>query len=436
MQNVEFRKEIEGIEADLLILKDRSLQDKIDQQLAGMVRFNLQRGIFSITTNGAYPIPRLVIAEESDDLAILACEKNVIIALEESEVAKIAFKMLLKGVIAENLIFLCADPIGEEKAFLKYRALLEGIISAKSLIAAPANLMTPDQFATSCRKLEAQGVRVQIFGTEDLKEIGAEALLAVGRGSKHPPRMAVLEWCGGEDEPTVLVGKGICYDAGGINLKTSSLVEMKWDKAGAGVVYAVLDVLSKLRAEVHVVGILMLAENMPDGGAMRPGDIISTLGGKKVEVIDTDCEGRLVLADGLAYAQKQFTPKELIDIGTLTLETFGALGGEYGGLFCEDERLLRQLLDAGVVSGEKLWRLPLGDYFASQLESRVADLRNVGIFRYGGSSVAAEFLRAFVSPEIPWAHIDIAGTAWNIAAPEEGVSGFGIRLLVRYLAGL
>jgi leucyl aminopeptidase len=177
----------------------------------------------------------------------------------------------------------------------------------------------------------------------------------------------------------------------------------------------------------------MLAENMPDGAALKPGDVITTLGGKRVEIIDTDCEGRLALADGLSYAQKMFSPKALIDLGTLTLEVFGALGGEYAGLFCNDAPLSNALLRAGDSSGEKLWPLPLGEYYAKQIRSKIADLKNVGTFRYGGSSAAAEFLRAFVKPTTPWAHIDIAGTAWKIDAPEEGVTGFGIRLLVNYL---
>ena len=207
---------------------------------------------------------------------------------------------------------------------------------------------------------------------------------------------------------------------------------MKWDKAGAGVVVGVIDVISKMKAPINVVAIAMLAENMPDGAALKPGDVITTLGGKRVEIIDTDCEGRLALADGLSYAQKMFSPKALIDLGTLTLEVFGALGGEYAGLFCNDESLSKSLLRAGDASGEKLWPLPLGEYYAKQIRSKIADLKNVGTFRYGGGCrgrVSARVRKA----DNTWAHIDIAGTAWKIDAPEEGVTGFGIRLLVNYL---
>ena len=237
-----------------------------------------------------------------------------------------------------------------------------------------------------CLVLEKQGVKVEVFDEKKLKEIGADALLAVGQGSSNPPRMVVMQWQGSEDEPIVLVGKGICFDAGGINLKTSHLPEMKWDKAGAGVVVGVIDVVSKMKSPINVVAIAMLAENMPDGAALKPGDVITTLGGKRVEIIDTDCEGRLALADGLSYAQKMFSPKALIDLGTLTLEVFGALGGEYAGLFCGmHESLSKSLLRAGDVSGEKLWPLPLGEYYAKQIRSKIADLKNVGTFRYGGA---------------------------------------------------
>ncbi|MFC2049304.1 M17 family metallopeptidase [Chlamydiota bacterium] len=439
MQNVQFLETLEGIEADLLILRDRSLQKKIDAQLKGALSFNLKHATSSsvwMTTNGAFPIRKLVIPSANENLGALASEKRVVIVIEGQPVEKLAFEILLSGPAAETLIFVCEDAHEAEKAFRNYRILLDGIVRAKDLISTPANLMPPAEFAKRCQALEKQSVQVDVLDEKKLKEMGAEALLAVGQGSIHPPRMVVMQWRGSAENPIVLIGKGICFDAGGINLKTSCLTEMKWDKAGAGVVLGILDVVSKMQLPVHVVGIAVLAENMPDGAALKPGDVIATLGGKRVEIIDTDCEGRLALADGIAYAQKRFNPRAMIDLGTLTVETFGALGREYAGLFCNDVALTDALIKAGEESGEKLWPLPLGEYYANQVRSKIADLKNVGVFRYGASSAAAEFLRAFVSPEIPWAHIDISGTAWDLSAPDKGVTGFGIQLLVQYLQDL
>jgi leucyl aminopeptidase len=216
-------------------------------------------------------------------------------------------------------------------------------------------------------------------------------------------------------------------------LKTNFLNEMKWDKAGAGVVVGVLEALSLAKIPVSVVGTIALAENMPDGGALKPGDVIETLSGKTVEIVDTDCEGRLVLADSMTYVQQAYSPKILIDIGTLTRETFGALGGKYGGLFCNDQQLEKELISAGKRAQEELWPLPLGSFFAKHIRSQIADLKNAGIQSYGASSAAAEFLRAFLNQEIPWAHLDIAGVAWDIMKPTKGITAFGVRLLYEWL---
>ncbi len=434
MKNIQFLESLDGIEADLLILRDPALQQKIDHQLKGALSFNLKKGKSPVwmTTNGAHTISRIVLPTKDDDLAALATEKRVVVAIADQPAEKVAFEILVKEPSAESFIFLCPNAAQAEKAFQKERFLLEGLFAAKRLIAAPSNLLPPQEFANQCRLLESQGVKVDVLDEKRLKEIGAEALLAVGQGSIHPPKMVVMEWRGSNERPLVLIGKGICFDAGGINLKTANLTEMKWDKAGAGAVVGVLDVLSKMKAPINVVGIVVLAENMPDGAALKPGDVISTLGKKRVEIIDTDCEGRLALADGLSYAQMNYHPQVLIDLGTLAVETFGALGREYAGLFCNDAELTNELIQAGNASGDKLWPLPLGPYYASLVSSKIADLKNAGGYRYGASSAAAEFLRAFVDPQIPWAHIDIAGTAWKLDAPEAGVSGFGIRLLVDY----
>lgn len=436
MQNVVFIETLEEAKATVLIVGSQAVFEQVDRALKGALRYNQERFSLpvSVTTNGSYFIPKVVIAAR--DFASLATEERVCFALDAPCMAKAAFDILLEEPRSQNLAFLCKNARQEREAFVYYRTLLEGISKAKKMIEAPANRLPPARFASMCQELEAQGVKVQVFDEKGLAEIGASALLAVGKGSCNGPRLVVMEWKGVEEDPIVLVGKGICFDAGGIHLKQNHLNEMKWDKAGGGAVFGVLDVVSRLQLARHVVGIIPLAENMPDGAALKPGDVIDTLGGKTVEIVDTDCEGRLVLADALSYGQKMFNPQALIDLGTLTLETFGALANVYGGLFCADPALSNRLLQAGEKAQERLWPLPLGEAFAKQLRSRYADLKNAGCERYGGSSVAAEFLRAFVSPEIPWAHIDISGVAWKIDAPEEGVSGFGVALLVEYLRSL
>lgn len=439
MQNVLFTNENEPYEADVLIVLDKRICKAIDKKLKGALSYNLKREQFDwepgrsvwMTTNGLFPIPKIVV---TTDLSLQIEEQRVAVAIGDLIPRLATYKWLSKSLSqTETVIFLCKDPKEAQKTFESSKHLLEAVRHAKMLIEAPANLMTPTLFAKECRRLEKQGVHVTVFDEKELKKIGAEALLAVGQGSANPPRMVIMEWKGSKEDPIVLVGKGICFDAGGIHLKTSHLNEMKWDKAGAGTVVGTIDAVSRLKLPVSVVGIAVLAENMPDGAAMKPGDIISTLGGKRVEIADTDCEGRLALADGLSYAQQAFSPRTLIDLGTLTLETFGALGGAYSGLFCKDKTLATQLIGAGEASGERLWPLPLGEYYANQIRSKIADLKNCGVFRYGASSAAAEFLHAFVKPGLPWAHIDIAGTAWQLDAPEKGVTGVGIKLLVAYL---
>jgi leucyl aminopeptidase len=430
-KNIRFVDSLLELTSDALIVQELPSDDVLRE----IVSINLKRFSppFVMTTNGKYHIPKVAMATQVQDIAHLACDKEVAICLSGGSPERQAFDILAKKPLAETVFFVCPDSLEIEKKFFFYQTILESLERAKQLISAPANVMTPSAFALSCTRLIEERVRVTILHEHELSRIGAEALLAVGRGSSHPPRIVVMEWCGNDEDPVVLVGKGICFDSGGINLKSSYITEMKWDKAGAGAVVGVIDVLSKLKAPVHVVGIAVLAENMPDGASLRPGDIIGSLGGKTIEVVDTDCEGRLALADGLAYAQLYFSPQAIIDLGTLTLEVFGALGGEYAGLFCTDPKLSKDLIEAGELSGEKLWPLPMGEYYAEQIRSKVADIKNVGVFRYGGSSAAAEFLRCFVKPSIPFAHIDIAGTAWDINAPEKGVSAFGLQLLVSYL---
>lgn len=435
LKNVQFLKPDASVEIELLIVLDKKYRDQLDKTLNGAISYNLKRGEYPVwmTTNGMFSIPKIVIADHGNDLAEIATT-NVAIACGSLEADKLAFNLLSKRSDMETLFLLCEDPEESSRRFEKqYVPLLCALSRAKELISAPSNLMTPSDFAKRCQELERQGVDVEVLDEIALKKMGAHALLAVGKGSVHPPRMVVMHYKGADAAPIALVGKGVCFDAGGIHLKSSYLNEMKWDKAGAGVVFGVLDAISGMKLPLNVVGVVCLAENMPDGGSLKPGDVISTLAGKTVEIVDTDCEGRLVLADGLTYVQKHFAPKMVIDLGTLALETFGALGGKYAGLFCNETPLSQSLKEAGERIGECLWPLPLGEYYAAQIRSKIADLKNAGIERYGASSAAAEFLRAFINPKTPWAHIDISGVSWNLHNPNQGVSGFGVRLLVEYL---
>jgi leucyl aminopeptidase len=438
MSSVIFTDSLAQLEADVLLVCGERLQNILDDELQGAISFNLQKFPLpmTMTTNGRHSIAKLVFVENKEDLIPFIKGDTVAISMEKECVEKLAFDLLKNNPQVKKLIFLCEDPQETETRFVKYKSLLAGISLAKEIISAPANCMPPLEVVKKCQALENQGVSVQVFDCTQLKELGAHALLSVGKGSENPPFMVVMQWKGSTEPPIALVGKGICFDSGGINLKNAHLAEMKWDKAGAGAIIGTMDVVSKLKLPLNVVAVAVLAENMPDGKSLKPGDVISSLGKKNIEIVDTDCEGRLALADGIVYVQQTYSPKILIDLGTLTLETFGALGNEYAGIFCNDDGLCKQLIQAGQLAGEKLWPLPLGEYYAKKNHSKIADLKNSGGAGYGGSSVAAEFLRAFVSPNLPWAHLDIAGTAWDLDAPEAGVSAFGVSLLLEYFLNL
>lgn len=369
--------------------------------------------------------------------------------IEREEVFELGLGMLLrsctfshktdsKPISKEISILTHNDPVVMEHAFKASRYLYEGIKLGRELTFEPANILYPDAFTQRCKDLTQFGVKVKILDEKDLANLGMEALLSVGKGSFHPPRLVVLEWNGAKEQhPIALVGKGICYDCGGINLKRSYLMEMKWDKAGGAAVAGTLLTLALQKAPIHVVGIVGLAENLINGACLKPGDIIKTFSGKTVEIADTDNEGRLVLADCLAYVQKYFAPSAIIDLATLTPETFATLGNEYAGLYCNHPSLRSSLLEAGEASGEKLWPLPMGSAYAKQIFSEMADIKNSGTPFFGEGAAAAEFLKCFIHPTIPWAHLDIAGVAWlqeddHPLAPK-GVTGYGVRLLIEWL---
>ncbi len=308
----------------------------------------------------------------------------------------------------------------------------------RELVAEPANVLYPASFARRIEEeLRPLGVEVEVLVAERLRELGLNALLAVGQGSARPPCMVVMRWRGAErSRPLALVGKGVCFDTGGISLKPAQgMHDMKWDMAGAAAVVGAVRALAARRAPVDLVAAVGLAENMPSGSAQRPGDIITTYAGKTVEVLNTDAEGRLVLADVMAYLVRQYDPETMVDLATLTGAVIVALGKERAGLFASDDALAAQLERAGEEVGERLWRLPLDEAYRELVKGEEADLKNIGRGREAGSIVGAAFLAPFAEGRA-WAHLDIAGVAWadrERALVGKGATGFGVRLLDRFV---
>jgi len=340
----------------------------------------------------------------------------------------------------KKIVIHCADPKAATQAFAPGRAIAEGVMLARDLVNEPANVLGPAEFAARVRGLAKLGVQVEVLGPAALKKLGMGALLAVGQGSARPSHVVVMQWKGAGakgGEPIAIVGKGVTFDTGGISLKPAAGMEdMKGDMAGAACVVGLMHELAARKAKVNVVGVIGLVENMPSGSAQRPGDIVTSMSGQTIEVLNTDAEGRMVLADCLWYAQDRFKPKAVINLATLTGAVMVALGKEHAGLFSNNDELADRLIEAGRATGEKLWRLPLGPKYDKQIDSKVADMKNTG-GKWGGSISAAQFLQRFIKEGTPWAHLDIAGTAMSSVDSETNRSwgsGFGVRLLDKLIA--
>ncbi len=321
------------------------------------------------------------------------------------------------------------------RGFQKDRALVEGVYLARDLVNEPSNILTPPEFVERLRALELEGLNVEVLDERGLKSLGMNAMLAVGQGSAQPSSAVVLRWNGaapGGDGNLVFVGKGVCFDLGGISIKPSQGMEdMKGDMAGAAAVAGLMVSLARRKAPVNAVGLVGLVENMPSGTATRPGDVVTSASGQTIEILNTDAEGRLVLADLLWYAQMHLEPKLIITLATLTGAILVALGREYAGLFSNDDALASQICEAGRDIGELAWRLPLSKKYNKMIDSKLADMKNIG-GRDAGSITAAQFLLRFVKSGVPWAHLDIAGTA--MGSPSSDInpswgSGYGVRLL-------
>lgn len=320
----------------------------------------------------------------------------------------------------------------------RWRPLLEGISFTRELVTEPANIIYPESFVERCRPLAELGIELDVLDGEQMRELGMGALLGVAQGSVRDPRLLVMRWNGGDQgtPPLAFVGKGVTFDTGGISIKPAQGMEaMKWDMGGAGAVAGAMKAIALRKAKANVVGICGLVENMPSGAAQRPGDVVTTMSGQTVEVINTDAEGRLVLADAITYVQREYKPKTVIDLATLTGAIIVSLGHEYGGLFTPNDELASQLISVSQDSGDKLWRQPLGDEYDKLIDSPIADVKNVGP-REAGSITAAQFIKRFVDEGVRWAHLDIAGMVWAEkpgTTHDKGATGFGVRLIDQFV---
>ncbi|WP_193175554.1 leucyl aminopeptidase [Oricola nitratireducens] len=340
--------------------------------------------------------------------------------------------------VAQKVTLMVDNPSAAKKAWDTAEAVARGVMLARDLVNEPANILGPVEFASRAEALSALGVEIDILTEKEMKKLGMGALLGVAQGSVRPPRLVVMKWNGGKakDKPVAFIGKGVVFDTGGISIKPAGGMEdMKGDMGGAAAVTGLMHTLAARKAKANVIGIIGLVENMPDGNAQRPGDIVTSMSGQTIEVINTDAEGRLVLGDALWYCKETFKPKFMINLATLTGAIMIALGQHHAGLFSNDDELAGNLASAAEATGEPVWRMPMGPEYDKLIDSKFADMKNVG-GRFGGAITAAQFLKRFVG-DVPWVHLDVAGTA--MSSPSTDInqswgSGYGVRLLDRLVA--
>ena len=318
---------------------------------------------------------------------------------------------------------------------LRFKALEEGTFFARDLVSEPGNILHPDEYAKRINSLKKFGLKINIYDEKKLKKLGMNALLGVGQGSIRGSYLVTMEWNGAKNnsKPLAFVGKGVCFDTGGISLKPAKFMEdMTYDMAGSATVVGLMKNLAVRKAKINAVGVVGLVENMPGGNAQRPGDIVKSYSGKTIEILNTDAEGRLVLADALTFTEKKFKPEFMVDLATLTGAIIVSLGSEYAGLFSNNDNLSKQLIEAGEKVEEKLWRMPLHENFDKLINSKNADMQNINYVGGAGSTTAAQFLQRFILNKTPWAHLDIAGMAFSKyggALNSGGATGFGVKLL-------
>ncbi len=338
-----------------------------------------------------------------------------------------------------NIAIVTNDP-DAGAALQRAEAIIAGMSLTRELVSEPANIIYPESFVERVMHLADLGIEIEVLDDDAMRALGMGSLLGVGQGSSRPSRLLSMRWDGtggATPPPVVFVGKGVTFDTGGISLKSpGGMEDMKWDMGGAGAVVGAMKALAGRKANAHVVGVCALVENMPDGNAQRPGDVVTSMSGQTIEVINTDAEGRLILCDAMTWVQRKYAPKVMIDLATLTGAIIVSLGHEYGGMFANDDGLATQLTAAGATAGDPLWRMPLGDAYNKLIDSPIADMKNVGP-REAGSITAAQFLQRFVDEGVKWAHLDIAGMVWASkpgAVWDKGATGYGVRLLDRFVA--
>ncbi|MBI3677494.1 MAG: leucyl aminopeptidase [Proteobacteria bacterium] len=344
------------------------------------------------------------------------------------------FEPTLKSIVVGT-----GDVAGAKRAWTPRQAVIEGVFMARNLVNEPPNVLSPAEFARRAKELSKFGVKVDVLGEADMKKLGMGALLGVGQGSERESQLVVMRWNGSrkkDEAPVAFVGKGVCFDSGGLSLKPgAAMMGMKGDMGGAAAVTGTMRALALRKAKVNAVGVIGLVENMPDGKAQRPDDVVTSMSGQTIEVLNTDAEGRLVLADALTYTQRKFKPKFVIDLATLTGAIMIALGLENAGLFSNNDQLSERITEAGKEVGETVWRLPLAGAYDKMIKSKIADMKNITGTTNAGSIAAAQFLQRFVEDKTPWAHLDIAGVAWQDGeqkplSPGWG-TGWGVRILNR-----
>ncbi len=341
--------------------------------------------------------------------------------------------------VSRSVTVAVGDVARTRRAALACDAVTDGVLIARDLVNEPANVLYPQEFARRAGALKKLGVALEVLDARAMKKLGMNALVGVGEGSAHDSRVVVMHWSGGKknDAPVAFIGKGVCFDTGGISIKPAGGMEdMKGDMAGAACVTGLMHALAARKAKVNAIGVIGLVENMPDGKAQRPGDIVKSMSGQTIEIINTDAEGRLVLADVIWYAAQRFRPKFMVDLATLTGAIIVALGHEHAGLFSNDDKLAERLTKAGLATGELVWRMPLSKDYDKQIDSKFADVKNTG-GRMGGAITAAQFIQRFVADKTPWAHLDIAGTGFDSRQSDINKSwgsGWGVRLLDKLVA--
>ncbi len=426
----------EGLKASRLIVvgagKLSAIKDFDFLKLGGAVAGKLRAGNDAVTVIAELPTGAL----KPDQAAAVA--SGVRLRAYKFDRYKTKKKDGEDGALRADVSIAVGDVAAARKAFAPDAHVVDGVIIARELVNEPPNVLYPVEFARRAGQLRKLGVDVQVLDIKAMTKLGMGALLGVAQGSTQPGRTVIMRWNGGKrgDQPVAFIGKGVCFDSGGISIKPAgSMEDMKGDMGGAACVVGLMHALAARKAKVNAVGAIGLVENMPDGNAQRPGDIVTSMSGQTIEIINTDAEGRLVLADVLWYVAKKFKPKFMVDLATLTGAIMVALGTEYAGLFSNNDELAERLTKVGIATGERVWRMPLGPEYDKQIDSQFADMKNTGT-RNGGSITAAQFLQRFVD-DTPWAHLDIAGTA--MGAPKSEIShswgsGYGVRLLERLVA--